>query len=87
MIDYDKAKKDTSEYLFEYERAFEEIKKLVVGASVSDIIENTIQEANPHTEVPIRENSQEDITDSQEDDNQNPNDSLQGNGVVKVYDN
>ncbi len=88
MINYDKAKKDTSEYLFEYERALEEITKLVMGTSVSDIIENTIQEANPHAEVPIREeNSQEnqEITDSQDDDNQNPNDSLQGNGV-KVYD-
>ena len=83
MIDYDKAKKDTLEYLFEYERAFEEIKKLVVGASVSDIIENTIQEANPHTEVTdVEENTQ--AADDSQDENQN--DSLHGNGVVKVYD-
>lgn len=70
MFDYDKAKKDTSDYLWEYERALEEITKLVMGTSVSDIIENTIQEANPHIEV------------SQE--NQNPNDSLEGNSV-KIY--
>lgn len=92
MIDYDKAKKDTSEYLWEYERALEEITKLVMGGSVSDIIENTIQEANPHTEVTeeevVTETSvvNQEITDSQEVDNQNPNDSLRSNGVVKVYD-
>jgi len=84
MIDYDKAKKDTIEYLFEYEKALEEITKLVMGTSVSEIIENTIQEANPHTEVPIREETSQANQEVTEEDSQD-NQSLEGNGV-KVYD-
>lgn len=39
MLDYDKAKKDTIEYLEEYETALEEIKEFVIEKEVDEIID------------------------------------------------
>lgn len=47
MLEFDKAKKDISDYLFEYEMAFDQIKKMVNG-DVIDVIQATINDAQNH---------------------------------------
>lgn len=57
MIEYDKVKKDTIEYLEEYETGLEEIKELVIGGEAMSIAENI----NPpnHPSHPVGETPEE----------------------------
>lgn len=53
MIEYDKVKKDTIEYLEEYETGLEEIKELVIGGEAMSIAEDINPPSHPSQPIEI----------------------------------